>query len=148
MRVYLDTTVITILLFERNNPSSRYAETVRLFDVLDANRFEAVVSLYALQELCAFCYGNFPAEQAPHVARLAFYELLGHEIQLVPLLTRMDRIILNRRFPLKDTSDQAHAATAYHHGCQAIITYDSHYDEIADRMLCVTAGEMLETLGE
>jgi hypothetical protein len=73
--------------------------------------------------LCAFCYGNFPAEQAPRVTRLAFYELLGHELLLVPLLSRMDRIILGRRFPLKDTSDQAHVATACHNGCQAIVTY-------------------------
>lgn len=102
--------------------------------------------IYALQELCTFCYGNFPVEQAPRVTRLAFYELLGHELLLAPLLSRMDRIILSRRFPLKDTSDQAHIATAYHNGCQAIITYDQHYQDIANRFPCLTAGEALAKL--
>lgn len=106
----------------------------------------AVISLSALQELCAFCYGNFSAEDAPHVARLAFHGLLGHELMLVPLLSRADRILLNRRFPMRDTSDQAHAATAYHVGCAAIVTYDRHYQDIADRIPCFTAAEALSQL--
>lgn len=77
------------------------------------------------------------------MTRLAFHELLGHELLLVPLLSRMDRIILSRRFPLKDASDQAHVATAYHNGCQAIITYDQHYQDVASRFACLTAGEAL-----
>jgi len=146
MKVYLDTTVITLLLFGTKTHPERHSEVTDFFTRLDAGGLQAVVSIYALQELCAFCYGNFPAEDAPHVARLAFHELLGHELMLVPLLNRADRIVLNRRFPVRDTSDQAHAATAYHVGCEAIITYDRHFQDIADRIPCLTAAELLAQL--
>ena len=146
MKVYLDTTAIIIFLFGQQRYPDRYAEMAALFDALDAGRLQAVISIYALQELCAFCYGNFPVEQAPRVTRLTFHELLGHELLLAPLLSLMDRIILSRRFPLKDTSDQTHVATAYHNGCQAVITYDQHYQDITDRFSCLTAGEALVSL--
>lgn len=146
MKVYLDTTVITLLLFGARTDLDRYREVTEFFAELDRGSGQAVVSIYALQELCTFCYGNFPAEDAPHVARLAFHELLGHELLLVPLLSRADRIVLNRRFPVRDTSDQAHAATAFHVGCDAIITYDRHYQDIADRIPCLTAAEALSLL--
>lgn len=146
MKVYLDTTIITILLFEQTLQSARYGEVKQLFAQLDAGRLQAVVSLYALQELCAYCYSNFPAEQAPRVTRLACHELLSHELLLFPLLSRMDRIVLNRRFPMSDTSDQAHTATAYHAGCTAIITYDHHYQEVAGQIAVLTAGEVVARL--
>jgi len=148
VKVYLDTTAVILFLFGQQRHPDRYAEIAALFDALDAGRLEAVVSIYALQELCAFCYGNFPVEQAPRVTRLAFHELLGHELLLAPLLTRMERIILSRRFPLKGASDQAHVATAYHNGCQAIITYDQYYQDIANRFSCLTAGEALARLAQ
>lgn len=148
MKVYLDTTVITLLLFGAQTDTSRHREVTDFFVELDKGSVQAVVSIYALQELCAFCYGNFSAEDAPHVARLAFHELLGHELMLVPLLNRADRIVLNRRFPMRDTSDQAHAATAFHVGCEAIVTYDRHYQDIADRIPCFTAAEALAQLAE
>ena len=146
MKVYLDTTVITLLLFGARTHPDRHSEVIDFFATLDAGSLQAVVSIYALQELCAFCYGNFPAEDAPRVARLAFHELFGHELMLVPLLSRADRIVLNHRFPMRDTSDQAHAATAYHVGCEAIVTYDRHYQDIADRIPCLTAAEVLSQL--
>lgn len=146
MKVYLDTTVVTLLLFGVQTDPIRHQEVTDFFVELDKGSLQAVVSIYALQELCAFCYGNFPAEDAPHVARLAFHELLGHELMLLPLLSRENRIVLNRRFPMRDTSDQAHAATAYHGGCEAIVTYDRHYQDIADRIPCLTAAEVLSRL--
>ena len=146
MKAYLDTTVITLLLFGAKTQPDRHRDVVDFFAVLDGGKLQAFVSIYALQELCAFCYNNFPPEDAPHVTRLAFHELLGHELMLVPLLSRADRILLNRRFPMRDTSDQAHAATAFRAGCEAIITYDQHYQDIADRMICLTAAEVLSKL--
>jgi len=146
MKVYLDTTVIILLLFGEKSQPERHAEVIQLFAALDANRLQAVVSLYALQELCAFCFDNFPADQSPRVARLAFHELLEHELLIAPLLNRMDRIILSRRFPMEDTSDQVHAVTADKQGCEAIVTYDQHYQVIADRILCLTAADVVDRL--
>jgi predicted nucleic acid-binding protein len=82
------------------------------------------------------------------VTRLAFHELLGHEVLVVPLLTRMDRIVLSRRFPMRDPSDQVHAATAYRERCDVIVAYDEHYQDIADRLPCLTASEVLAQLSE
>ncbi len=148
MKAYLDTTVLTLLLFGQSHHPQRYAEVRAFFEALDAGRLQAVVSIYALQELCAYCYANFPVEHAPVVTRLALHELLGHEVLVVPLLTRMDRIVLSRRFPMLDPSDQAHAATAYREGCDVIITYDEHYQDIAERFPCLTASEVLAQLSK
>jgi predicted nucleic acid-binding protein len=148
MKAYLDTTVLTLLLFGQSHQPQRHAEVTAFFEALDAGRLQAVVSIYALQELCTYCYANFPSEHAPVVTRLAFHEALGHEVLVVPLLTRMDRIVLSRRFPMHDPSDQAHVATAYREGCDVIVTYDEHYQEIADRFACLTAGEVLTRLTE
>jgi predicted nucleic acid-binding protein len=148
MKVYLDTTVITLLLFGQRLHPDRHAEVKALFEALDAGRLKGVVSIYALQELCAYCYANFPSEQAPEVARLALHELLGHKVLLVPLLTRVDRVTLSRRFPMRDPSDQVHAATAYREGCAFIVTYDQHYQDISDRFPSLTASEVLVRLME
>lgn len=148
MKAYLDTTVLTFFLFGQSHHPQRYAEITALFAALDIGRFQAVVSLYALQELCAYCYANFPAEYAPVVTRLAFHEILEHEVLVVPLLTRIDRIVLGRRFPMRDPSDQAHVATAHREGCDLIVTYDEHYRDIAERFPCFTAGELLAQLSK
>lgn len=60
MKAYLDTTVVILLLFGQQRHPDRYAEAAAFFEVVDAGRLQAVVSIYTLQELCAFCYGNFP----------------------------------------------------------------------------------------
>ena len=146
MKAYLDTTIITLLLFGQRHHPAHYAEVEALFVAIDKGQLQAVVSLYALQELCAYCYMYFSAEQAPSVVRLAFHELTGHAVLLVSLLNRSDRLILSRRFPMRDASDQAHAATAYREHCDCIITYDHHYQDIAERFPCLTAREALDRL--
>lgn len=148
MKVYLDTTIITLLLFGQDRHPERHTEVMRLFDAIDAGHVQAVVSIYALQELCSFCYANFSPEQAPTVTRLAFHELLSHELLLTPLLNRTDRIVLSRRFPMRDTSDQAHAGVAYREGCRYIVTYDRHFQDIADQLACLTAGQLVDQLGK
>jgi len=148
MKVYLDTTIITLLLFGQKRNPERFAEVKQLFDAIDDGQVAAVISIYALQELCSFCYANFPTEDAPTVTRLAFYELLAHELLLTPLLSRTDRIVLSRRFPIRDASDQAHAGVAHREGCSYIITYDSHFQDIADLLPSLTAGELLNRLGK
>jgi predicted nucleic acid-binding protein len=71
MKAYLDTTVLTLLLFGQSHYPQRHAEVTAFFEALDAGRLQAVVSIYALQELCTYCYANFPSEHAPVVTRLA-----------------------------------------------------------------------------
>jgi predicted nucleic acid-binding protein len=124
----------------------RHAHTGALFEAIDAGKVEAIVSLYALQELCSYCYNTFLQTHAPHATRLALHTLLEHPLLIVPLLTRVDRILLGRRFPMSDTSDQVHACTAYREGCAAIITYDHHYQEIASLLSVFTPTELLQRI--
>lgn len=146
MKVYLDTTILTVFLFGQQHHPDRHEECKQLFAAIEEGQLEAVVSLYAIQELCSFCYNSFPLLQAPHVTRVAIHELLRYRLQVVPLLTRADRILLSRRFPMRDTSDQVHAATAYREGCTVVITYDHHYQEIAALIDVLTAGEIMQRL--
>jgi predicted nucleic acid-binding protein len=144
MKIYLDTTILTVYLFGQQLHSARHVDAVALFATVDAGLVEAVVSLYALQELCSYCYNTFPPAQAPHATRLAVHELLRHPLQVVPLLTRADRILFSRRFPMSDTSDQVHTCTAYREGCTAVITYDHHYQEVATLITVLAPAEFLQ----
>ncbi len=146
MKVYLDTTILTVYLFGQQLHPDRYADTVMFFAKLSSGNVEAVVSIYALQELCSYCYNTFPQPHAPHATRLAFAQLLDVSLLVVPLLSRADRILYSRRFPMSDTSDQVHTCTAYREGCSAIVTYDHHYQEVASLISVVTPAELLQTL--
>ena len=54
------------------------------------------------------------------------------KIRLTPLLTREERILHSRTFStLSDASDVSHAISALLAGCDTIVSYDHHFDEIA-----------------
>lgn len=88
MKVYLDTTVITLLLFGAQTDPTRHQEVTDFFRVRQRQRAG--------------------------------------------------------RWSL--STPQAHAATAYHVGCEAIVTYDRHYQDIADRISVLTAAQALARL--
>jgi len=62
MKIYLDTSVTNVWLFGRDKEAERFEQTVRLFDTINAGRLEAIVSLYTVQEVFAYCADNFPTE--------------------------------------------------------------------------------------
>jgi len=146
MKVYLDTSVLNVWLFGREQEAARYAQVCHLVEAINAEKVQAVVSLYSLQEICVYCQDNFPAEFSPTVARLAVHDLLNNQLALVSLLSRMERLIYGRRFSMADASDQSHAVIAFLQKCDAIITYDTHYQAIAHLLPCKTPEEIVEKM--
>jgi len=143
LRLYLDTSVLTVYLFGRDREPNRYPHTARLFDEINAGRADGLISLYALQEVVAFCQDNFPAEDVEGVAALAFRVLFLNRIRVCGMLSRQQRVLNARRFPIEDPSDLPHAMTAHLQQCDAIVTYDSHFAAISDRIAVFSPEEWI-----
>jgi hypothetical protein len=55
-------------------------------------------------------------------------------IELTELLSREKKILYQDRFPISDRTDIPHAISAYIENCDCIVTYDSHFDEISNKI--------------
>lgn len=132
MKIYLDTSVIVIQLFGgfSNEERERWPVVQALFARIDHGELDAVLSFYVLQELHEIC-----AELAEDVELETFFrevllELLQHRVGLFRSLTREERLIHRRRFTIRDPSDEPHVIAALLSGCDAIVTYDTHFDGV------------------
>lgn len=141
--IYVDTSVATVWLFGEEREPARYPATEELFRLIEAGDIQGLISMYTLQEVYAFCEGNFPPDEVRATAKLALRALLLTELEIAPLLRRTERLLHQRRFPLSDASDQPHAIVAYLNNCQAIITYDEHFGEISQVISAYTPEEFL-----
>ena len=74
---------------------------------------------------------------------LSLLKLLGYPLQIMPLLTRSDRLAYERRFAISDASDKPHVISAYLARCNAIVSYDSHFQEATDFITALTPEEFL-----
>lgn len=148
MKAYLDTSIVNVLLFGEYSikEKKRHVSVKALFDEIDAGRIDTIVSIYAIQEIFAFCKLTFSPENAGHVAREAIGELCKHRFELIGLITRMERLIYKRDFILEDSTDQPHAIAAHIHHCEYIVTYDHHYDAVKNQFRVVTPEELLKEL--
>ncbi|MBI1926134.1 hypothetical protein HYR99_18015 [Candidatus Poribacteria bacterium] len=113
MNVYLDVSVLVAYLFGQLKEPIRYETMSKLFNKLYRGDLRACISLYAFQELYAFCQENYPAADVSEVFRLALLKFLAHPLQIMPLLTRHDRLIYERRFIMSDASDKPHVISAH-----------------------------------
>ena len=143
MKIYLDVSVLIVYLFGQAREPIRYRAVSNLFDKFQTSQLDCCISLYAFQELYSFCHENYSATHASNVFRLALLKLLDHPLQIVPLLTRIDRLIYERRFTMSDASDKPHVISAYLAGCDAIVSYDSHFQEATDFITTLTPEEFL-----
>lgn len=109
-------------------------------------QLDCCISLYAFQELYSFCHENYSVTDVSDAFRLALLKLLNYPLQVVPLLTRGDRLTYERRFTLSDASDKPHVISAYLAGGDAIVSYDSHFQEAADFIASLTPEELLAHL--
>jgi len=141
--IYVDTSVVTVWLFGKKQELTRYPATEQLFGLIETGDIQGLISLYTLQEVYAFCEDNFPSDEVRATAKLALRELLLTELDIAPLLKRTERLLHQRHFPLSDASDQPHAIIAYLNHCQAIVTYDSHFEEISQVIKVYTPEEFL-----
>jgi len=143
LKVYLDTSVLNVYLFGKFSDIEvdRFPTVSDLFTLINSGKVHAIVSLYSIQEIYSFCKKIFHHEVG-HVARLSFLKLLNNEIELSGLLSREERLLHRAKFILDDLSDEPHAISAFLNKCDAIVTYDEHFQKIKD-ILPVYAPEEL-----
>ena len=146
MKVYLDVSVLVVYLFGQAREPIRYRTVSNLFDKFQGSQLDCCISLYAFQELYSFCDENYSITDVSDVFRLALLKLLGYPFQIMPLLTRSDRLIYERRFTMSDASDKPHVISAYLAGCDAIVSYDSHFQEATDLITALTPEGLLAYL--
>jgi len=132
IRIYLDTTAINSFLFGIEKEPDRYSEVAEILNLLKQGQLIIVISYYTLLELYWFCMDNFPEKESKERARKALVEVLSYPVELVPLLNREDKLRLIPKFPMSDASDIPHAMMSYVHNCKYIVSYDSHFEEVAD----------------
>ena len=146
MKVYLDVSVLVVYLFGQAREPIRYRTVSNLFDKFQGSQLDCCISLYAFQELYSFCDENYSITDVSDVFRLALLKLLGYPFQIVPLLTRTNRLTYEHRFAMSDASDKPHVISAYLAGCDAIVSYDSHFQEANDFITALTPEELLAHL--
>jgi hypothetical protein len=65
-------------------------------------------------------------------------------MEIAPLLTRFEKLTPERKYPMTDASDVPHAIIASLKNCDAIITYDSHFNDIKTVIPVMTPEEFLQ----
>jgi predicted nucleic acid-binding protein len=145
VKIYLDTSVILVYLFGQYKEPKRHADVSQIFDRIKTGQLFACISLYAFQEIYAFCQEHYQADVSS-VFRLALLRLLENPLEIAPLLARSERLIYERRFRISDASDSPHVVSAYINHCDAIVSYDSHFDEVTDFITSLTPETLIGQL--
>lgn len=146
MKLYLDTSVLLPYLFGELDAPERYLPSVQLFGKIDARGVQAVVTFYALQEVYGYIVRRFPSEDTDRLFRVSLQQLLMFPLVVVPYL---DRTVVRRwrhRLQLGDATDVFHVAAALIRGCDAIVTYDHRFQEVAEHIPAWTSEECLASL--
>ena len=103
-----------------------------MIEKINTGEIVALTSFYALHEVLVFALRD--ASSLDHGIRLgkdALLQVLQTEIGVLPMVTRTERILNARTFSaVKDSSDVAHAISAYLNGCQFLVSYDKHFEDL------------------
>jgi CRISPR/Cas system-associated endoribonuclease Cas2 len=84
---------------------------------------------------------------ASDVAKEAIQSILQTEIILLPFPNRIQRSIFSHRLAeLQDTSDLSHAISAIVNNCEAIITYDIHFQQIEHIIPCWVPEQVIDMI--
>jgi len=131
-RLYLDSTVLIAYTLTRLIEKERHADVVAMIEKINAGEIVALTSFYALHEVLVFALRNAPSlELGIRVGKDALLQILKTEIGVLPMVTREERILNARTFSaIKDSSDVAHAISAYLNGCQFLVSYDKHFEDL------------------
>lgn len=147
-RLYIETSVLFAYTLAKAKEPERYEAARGLFENVRRGEFQAITSFYALLELHTLAVRNAESwEQGVKNANFCLLAVLQTGLLVVGMLSRAERLLNERRFRLiTDSSDIAHAISAYLHGCQVIVTYDSHFDPITDIINVATPEQLLATV--
>lgn len=131
MKLYFDTTVLAALTYFKDRDTKRYAQSCALIKRCNKNEAEIVISFYSIHELFLLPFAYADEKSARKIGLGLIKEILNIDgIELIELLSREKRILYQDRFSMSDRTDIPHAISAFIEGCDCIVTYDSHFDEI------------------
>jgi predicted nucleic acid-binding protein len=138
--LYIDTSVLLVYTLTQAVEAARYRPTANFFAQIVSGALSGATSFYALHEVHVFAIENAPDfATGAAFGREALRQILSVPLQLFPLVSRIERRRHAARFAaLRDASDLPHAITASVHGCEAIVTYDTHFGSIARIVPCRT----------
>lgn len=135
MKLYLDTTILAALTYFKDKDPKRYSECNRLIRKCNERESTLVVSFYSIHELFLLPFGYEDEETARKIGLALIKEILNiNRIELTELLSREKRIIHQDMFSMSDRTDVPHAISAYIENCDCIVTYDSHFDQISNKI--------------
>ncbi len=144
--VYLDSSALIAFLYEKQDQPEKFEQTRHLIATIRDNVVSAVISFYALPELHDYVKDHQPETELSLAFRVSLVELFSIPLIVAPFL---DREIFNRlrqQFNIADPDDARHVAVALARNCDAIITFDRHFAQVADLIPAYTPAEFLATL--
>jgi predicted nucleic acid-binding protein len=145
---YLDTSVLLVYTLASGKEPERYPAVEQLFAHIADEHVTTMTSFYALHELYLFALEHAPDfEIGTAYGKDAMGQILATNIQVTPLLSRMERKINERLFrKLPDATDIPHAVSAKIWGCEGIVAYDDHFAAITDVIERLTPEQLLPRL--
>ena len=144
MKLYLDSVVLIDFLFEPVETSEREQIGQQLFSAIQQSETECIVSFYSLPELFGYVQRNYPPDIVNTVFKESVIVLFSEPVKIVPYLDRTEVNRLRRRFTIADSYDALHIACALSNNCDAIVTYDSHFQTVTDIIPVFTPPQVLE----
>ncbi len=135
MKLYLDTTILAALTYFKDKDIKRYSECNKLIRKCNEEESTLVVSFYSIHELFLLPFEYEDEKTARKIGFALIKEILNiNRIELTELLSREKRIIYQDMFSMSDRTDVPHAISAYVENCDCIVTYDSHFDQISNKI--------------
>ncbi|MDP2766948.1 MAG: type II toxin-antitoxin system VapC family toxin [Candidatus Methanoperedens sp.] len=135
MKLYLDTTILAALTYFKDTDVKRYSECNRLINKCNKKESTLVVSFYSIHELFLLPFEYTDEKTARKTGLKLLKEILDIDrIELTELLSREKKILYQDRFYMSDRTDIPHAISAYVENCDCIVTYDSHFDQISNKI--------------
>jgi predicted nucleic acid-binding protein len=135
MKLYLDTTILAALTYFKDKDIKRYAECKRLIEKSKEKESTLVISFYAIHELFLLPFDYMDEKTARKIGLVLIKEILDIDrIELTELLSREKRILHQDEFSMSDRTDIPHAISAYLENCDCIVTYDSHFNQISNKI--------------
>lgn len=145
---YIDTSVLMPYTLTKKTEPKRYQKVEQLFELAEAGKIKLATSLYVFSELYAIALESAPdILSASDVAKEAIQSILQTKIILLPFPSRIQRSIFSRRLAeLRDTSDLSHAISAIVNNCEAIISYDRHFQQIEHIIPCWVPEQVIDMI--
>jgi len=135
MKLYFDTTILAALTYFKNKDVIRHSECNKLINKCNNKSIAIIISFYSIHELFLLPFEYNDEKTARKIGLSLVKEILNiNGIEVTELLSREKKIRYQDRFYISDRTDIPHAISAYIENCDCIVTYDSHFDQISDKI--------------